>query len=256
MSKRGAPTMRILNRPAGIFDLDGVVTRTAAVHARAWKTTFDRFLQDRQPRPDEDLHPFSIESDYFAYVDGKPRYDGVRDFLQSRGISLPEGTPDDSPETLTVCGLGNRKNQLFQTYLQRDGAEVFPDAVDLIDRLRESGCRVAVVSSSRNCRAILESAGLISRFDVILDGGEAKALNLRGKPEPDTFLEATRRLQVAPNEAFVVEDAIVGIQAGRAGGFGLVIGIAHDQPESALQTLRDAGAHRVVTDLRELLTED
>ena len=205
-----------------VFDLDGVVTRTATVHAAAWQRLFDGFLEHRDG---SGYQPFDVTADYLAYVDGRQRYDGVRTFLASRGIRLPEGTPADPPGEATVCGLGNAKNRSFLAALEGTGVAVYEDAVDLIRRLRDAGIAVACVSASENCAAILERAGIADLFDVRVDGLDIVRLHLAGKPAPDTFLEAGRRLGVAAARAAVLEDALVGVEAGRAGGFARVIGV-------------------------------
>lgn len=210
---------------AVIFDLDGVVTRTAAVHAAAWKELFDDFLARRSLAEGTPLPPFDANREYRRHVDGKPRYDGVRDFLASRGIPLPLGSPDDPPGHETICGLGNSKNVLFRRRLERDGVEVFDSTVARIDELRAAGVRIGVVTSSKNGQAVLEAAGLTDRVDVRADGNTLAELGLPGKPAPDLFLEAARRLSVAPSRAAVVEDAAAGVEAGRRGGFALVIGV-------------------------------
>lgn len=236
---------------AVLFDLDGVITDTAAVHARAWKTMFDEFLRERASQRDEAFDPFTIDGDYKRYVDGKPRYDGVRSFLQSRSIDLPEGTPDDGPRQPTVCGLGNRKNELVNRLLEDEGVAVYDGSVRLIHRLRDRGIRLAVVSSSRNCVAVLRNAGLLELFDARVDGVVAAERELPGKPAPDTFLSAAAELDTSADRAVVVEDAISGVQAGRDGGFGLVVGVDRDGDAAAL---RDNGADIVVNDLSELLS--
>lgn len=205
-----------------IFDLDGVVTRTAAVHAVAWKRLFDTFLEKRFG---PGFEPFGIDSDYVRYVDGRPRYDGVRTFLASRNVVLPEGAPEDSPSVETVCGLGNAKNRFFRAALEQDGVDLFEDTLDLIGRLRANGIGIAVVSASENCGPILEAAGLTGLIDARVDGLDIRAQGLAGKPAPDSFLEAARRLGVPPEKAVVFEDAFVGVEAGKAGGFGLVVGV-------------------------------
>ncbi len=229
---------------AALFDLDGVITPTATVHMAAWSEMFNAFLDDRDGQaPYED-------ADYFAYVDGKPRYDGVRSFLASRGIELPEGDPSDDPSEETVCGLGNRKNDAFNAVLARDGVAGYPGSVALIDALRAKGVALAVVSSSQNAPAVLEAAGLADRFPVVVDGSVARDAGLPGKPAPDTFLEAARRLGVSKERSVVLEDAESGVAAGRAGDFGLVVGV--DRGAGA-DVLRERGADRVVEDLAELL---
>lgn len=235
---------------AVLFDLDGVLTSTAKIHAACWKQMFDEYLQQRAVRTKELLHPFDIEIDYRLYVDGKPRYDGVRDFLQSRGIRLPEGTPDDSPGTETVCGLGNRKNEMVSRAIAAGGVEAYEGSVALVRHLRRQGIRTAVVSSSHNCEAVLKAAGIADLFDERIDGEVANRLGLAGKPDPDTYLIAAKRLGVDPKRAVVVEDALSGVQAGRNGGFGLVIGVArHDNGDE----LKKSGADIVVGDLGEML---
>ncbi|NIR46768.1 MAG: beta-phosphoglucomutase family hydrolase [Gemmatimonadetes bacterium] len=235
------------NFDAVIFDLDGVVTRTATLHARAWKQVFDDFLQRRAAG--SGYQPFDIETDYPRYVDGKPRYDGVRSFLASRGIQLPEGKPDDPPDRLTVQGLGNRKNELYNEILAEGGVEVFEDTVECIRDWRAMGLKTAIVSSSKNCEPVLRSAGLTDLFDVRVDGREADRLGLEGKPAPDIFLEAARRLEVDPARAVIFEDAVSGVQAGQAGDFGWVVGVDR---VGARQALLASGADRVVNDMREL----
>jgi beta-phosphoglucomutase family hydrolase len=233
-----------------LFDLDGVITRTATLHAAAWKDLFDDFLAGRARRRDEPFVPFDPASDYLLYVDGRRRYDGVDTFLRSRGIELPHGDPTDPPEAETICGLGNRKNGYFTERLVRLGVEVFDDAVELITAARRTGRKVAVVSASENCDAILGRAGLLDLFDVRMTGIEAAALRLPGKPAPDTYLKAAEQLDTPPAAAVVFEDAISGVQAGRAGGFGLVVGV--DRRGEA-DVLRTHGAHVVSSDLREFL---
>ena len=244
-----APTLDRTRFDAAIFDLDGVITRTAAQHARAWKQMFDAFLRRRGVRDGRDHAPFDIEGDYRRYVDGKPRYDGVASFLGSRGIELPRGEPSDPPDAHTVCGLGNRKNDLFRALLQAEGAEVFPPAIALLKRLRACGFRTAVVSASKNCEEILKSVDALGLFDARIDGTHAQARGLRGKPAPDTFLAAADELQVPPQRAAVFEDALAGVAAGRAGGFGLVVGV--DRVGQA-EALRSHGADVVLPDLAEV----
>ncbi len=234
---------------AVLFDLDGVLTDTAGVHAACWRRTFDEFLRGRADRTGDPFRPFDIESDYRLYVDGRRRFDGVRGFLQSRGIDLPEGSPDDPPDAATVCGVGNRKNALLNQALEEGGVEVYGSSVALVRALRDAGKKTGVVSSSANCAAVLRAAGIDELFDVRVDGKLAAELDLPGKPAPDTFLRAARELGVDAARAVVVEDAISGVQAGRDGGFGLVIGVArHDEPD----VLRQEGADVVVSDLGEL----
>ena len=232
---------------AALFDLDGVLTPTAEVHMRAWRDLFTDYLTRRG----ETGRPY-VEADYFDFIDGKPRYDGVRDFLASRDITLPEGESSDTSERETVCGLGNRKNDFFAAALADEGVEPYAGSVELLDHLAAKGTQVAVVSSSRNAPAVLEAAGLADRFDVVVDGQVAADAGLPGKPAPDTFLSAARRLGVDPERAVVFEDAVSGVSAGHAGGFGLVVGV--DRGVGA-DKLADAGADRVVTDLSELVEQ-
>ena len=237
---------------AVIFDLDGVITHTAAVHARAWKRAFDEYLGPRAVRTGEPFQPFDLDDDYPRYVDGKPRYDGVRSFLASRGVELSEGHPKDGPDVETVCGLGNRKNRLYNEMLSEGGVEVFDDAVEQLHRWRAMGLKTAIVSSSKNCAPVLQTAGLSEFFEVRVDGVEASRLGLRGKPAPDMFLKAAESLGVDPKRAVVFEDAVSGVQAVAAGGFGWVVGVDRI---GARQILLENGADTVVTDLREVKTE-
>jgi beta-phosphoglucomutase family hydrolase len=233
-----------------VFDLDGVVTRTAAVHAQAWKALFDEFLADWSARHGEPFRPFEVATDYVDYVDGRRRHDGVASFLRSRGIDLPQGGPGDGPDERTVCGLGNRKDRYFLAAVDEHGVEVFDDAVALLDAARDAGTPVAVVSASENAQTILTRVGLLDRFRVRVTGKEAAAWHLPGKPAPDTFLKAAELLDVPPARAVVLEDAISGVQAGRAGRFGLVVGVDRGGAE---QALLDNGADVVVQDLTDLL---
>lgn len=248
MTGEPLPDVFQLGLKAVLFDLDGVVTRTATVHARAWKRLFDEFLAGRDGDRQR-LAPFRVPEDYIPYVDGKPRYEGVRSFLLSRGIDLPWGDPTDSPDTPTICGLGNRKNRFFRQVMAEEGVEVFPGTIALIQALRTAGIKTGCVSSSKNCLAVLERAGLIERFDVIFDGRDLEREGLPGKPRPDAFLRAAALLGVAPGAAAVVEDAVSGVEAGRAGGFKLVIGVDRGAGREALV---QAGADVVVDDLAEL----
>lgn len=229
---------------AAIFDLDGVVTDTARVHALAWKATFDAFLRERLPA----APPFDARADYLAYVDGKPRYDGVRSFLGSRGVALPDGRSDDPPGAATVCGLGNLKDAAFNSVLSEGGVDVFGSTVALARALRGEGWRIGVASSSRNCRRILEIAGLGDLFEARVDGTTSAAEGLHGKPAPDIFLRCAALLGADPRASLVVEDAISGVQAGRAGGFGLVVGVDRGHGLD----LAAHGAHVVVKDLSEI----
>jgi beta-phosphoglucomutase family hydrolase len=233
---------------AVVFDLDGVVTDTATVHAAAWKQLFDAFLQARTAAAGEPFRPFTDE-DYRRYVDGKPREDGVRSFLESRGIALPEGAPSDPPERATVRGLGSRKNALFLQLLEQQGAAPFPSTVELVRELGRRGIRTGVISASRNAAAVLAAAGLDDLFRARVDGADADRLGLPGKPDPAVFLEAARRLGAEPAQTAVVEDAVAGIEAGRRGGFGLVVGVDRTGHPDAL---RESGADVVVSDLGQL----
>lgn len=248
----GTPRLTVTIDPrrfdAVIFDLDGVITDTASIHEAAWRCLFDRYLAGRPDRDGEEHTPFTDE-DYRHHLDGKPRYDGVTDFLRSRGIRLPWGRPSDSVDTETVCGLGNRKDRYFHERLDRDGVPVFGSTVTLIQRLRDAGTRTAVFSSSRNCQAVLDAAGLAGLFAVRVDGELAARLALPGKPDPAVLLEATRRLGADPARTVVVEDAEAGVEAGHRGGFALVIGV--DRTGHATR-LRQHGADLVVTDLSEV----
>jgi HAD superfamily hydrolase (TIGR01509 family) len=229
---------------AALFDLDGVLTPTADVHMRAWQQLFIDFLTRRGIS-----EPYQ-ESDYFDYIDGKPRYDGVRSFLASRGIRLADGDPSDTPQTETVCGLGNRKNEFFSAVLRDDGVEAYPGSVALLDHLAERGTKVAVVSSSRNANAVLEAAGLADRFEVIVDGELAAAKGLQGKPSGATYVFAAEQVSAPVERTVVVEDAVSGVEAGRDGHFGLVVGV--DRGVGA-DRLRASGADVVVADLAELI---
>ena len=235
---------------AVILDLDGVITKTARLHARAWQQMFNQYLEDRSSQAQNSLPPFDIDADYRTYVDGKPRYDGVRSFLESRHIDLPQGNPDDPPDRETVYGLGNRKNEIFLEILQQEGVEVYGDTVEQLHRWRSQGLKTAVISSSRNCRPILETAGLLDLLDTQVDGIDSARLKLPGKPAPDIFLEAARELGVDPAQTVVIEDAIAGVEAGRAGHFGLVVGV--DRQGLRREDLLTHGADRVVTDLEDL----
>ena len=233
---------------AGLFDLDGVLTKTATVHAAAWKEMFDAFLRARAAETGQPFVPFDVHEDYDRYVDGKKRADGVRSFLASRGIELPEGSPDDPPAAATIHGLGNRKNELVLAKMA-DGVEVYPGSVRYVEALRDAGLARAVVSSSANTKTVLGVTGLDKLFDTVVDGVVADRENLAGKPAPDTFLAAAHRLGVPPGQAAVFEDALAGVEAGRAGKFGCVVGV--DRVGQA-DDLRRHGADIVVTDLAEL----
>lgn len=232
---------------AALFDMDGVVTRTAETHARAWKKLFDEYLEKKSNT--DPFLPFDLKNDYVKHVDGKPRYKGVLDFISSRGIDIPYGSIDDAPDKETICGLGNRKNQLFSDLLQKEGIQVYDSTIVLIKQLRKNGVKTAIVSSSKNCRQIIRTTGLETLFDTRVDGVVSEELGLTGKPEPDIFLEAAKRLAVDVTKCVVVEDALSGVEAGKKGGFGMVIGVNRsDQAEQLKQT----GAHLVVNDLGEI----
>lgn len=245
----GARSGAVLAFKAAIFDMDGVVTRTAGLHAAAWKDTFDAYLAERLQRGQPGFEPFDQKSDYRAYVDGKPRYEGVRSFLGARGIELPYGDPTDGPERETICGIGNRKDALFERRLRAEGAQHYASTVALIQALRARGVRTALVTSSRHGREVLQTAGLCDLFDTILDGIDADRLDLRGKPNPDVFLAAARRLEIDSRDSIVVEDAVSGVEAGRQGGFGLVVGVDRGGNRAALM---QHGSDVVVEDLSEI----
>lgn len=230
---------------AALFDLDGVITPTAEVHMRAWSRMFNDYLAGRG-----DGQPAYTDEDYFAHVDGKPRYEGVASFLVSRGIELPPGDPSDPPEAETVCGLGNRKNDAFKAVLREEGVTAYPGSRLLLDTLRDRGLPMGVVSSSRNAAAVLDAAGLAAYFGTVVHGGVAEQRGLPGKPAPDTFWAAGEDLGAVPGRTVVLEDAISGVRAGAAGGFGLVVGVDRGAGAGALT---DAGADVVVRDLRELV---
>ncbi|MBY5162439.1 HAD family hydrolase [Salsipaludibacter albus] len=235
---------------AVLFDLDGVLTDTASLHAAAWKLMFDEFLMRWSADHGHPFEPFEVDPDYLTHVDGLPRYDGVAAFLESRRIVLPEGSADDPPDADTIHGLGTRKNDLVLRLMHERGVEPFPGAVRFVDAARDAGLETAVVSSSRNAVASLKSAGIFDRFSVIVDGVVAAGQGLPGKPSPDTYLEGARRLGVEAGEAAVVEDAVSGIEAGRLGGFRTVIGIGEGDQAGRLT---EAGADPVVADLADLL---
>jgi beta-phosphoglucomutase family hydrolase len=248
MLDQSAVTIDRRDFDAAVFDLDGVLTDTARIHAAAWKAVFDAFLQQRAQRQGLPFEPFDTVADYRAYVDGRPRSDGVRSFLAARSIHLPEGTEHDPPEADTIRALGERKLRLFRQELQR-GIAPAPGAADLLKRLRAAGIGVAVASSSKNCAAVLQVAGLADLVDVRADGLDVEALRLPGKPDPALFLEAARRLGVPPSRAILFEDALAGVEAGRRGGFGCVVGIDRGQQADAL---RRRGADVVIGSLREV----
>lgn len=234
---------------AAIFDLDGVLTRTATLHMAAWKALFDPLLRSRAERTGTPFEPFS-EEEYREHVDGRPREEGIRAFLAERGMRLPDVSGDDPPGAATVKRLAARKDTLFRRALEESGVEVEPGALRLVDGLRARGIPVGVASSSRNCRPILDRAGLAGRFDAVVDGVDLERLGLRGKPDPDLFLACISALGKSdPSCALVVEDALAGVEAARRGGFGLVVGVDHG---GMGESLRSHGAHRVVRSLGEL----
>jgi len=252
---------RMLRRPqlisrdrydAVLLDMDGVITDTASIHARCWKTMFDEYLQKWSAQNAQPFRPFDVGTDYKVYVDGKPRYQGVRDFLKSRGITLPDGSPNDPPTAETVSGLGNLKNELVNDVLASSGAQAYPGSVVFIKYLRRMGFKTAVVTSSQNCQAVLRAVKLDNFFDARVDGNIRIQYGLKGKPAPDSFLKAAEFLGVLPGRAVVIEDAISGVQAGSAGGFGLVIGVART---GNAEELKANGADVVVNDLSDLMTE-
>lgn len=251
---RSAERRRIAALPdqidACLFDLDGVLTDTAKLHDEAWKQMFDAYLRDRSERDGTPFQPFDKRADYEAFVDGKPRYDGVRSFLASRNIKLPKGELSDAASVESVSGLGNRKNELFLGLLRKRGVEPYPGSLEFVRRARASGLRTAVVSASANCREVLRAAGIEDLFEVRVDGITLEEQHLRGKPAPDSFLAAAAALGVEPAHAAVFEDAPAGVKAGRAGAFGFVIGVDRTGDADAL---RAEGADIVVHDLGEML---
>lgn len=236
-----------------LFDLDGVLTDTASVHTKAWKDTFDAYLRQRAERTGEPFVPFDPVSDYISYVDGRPRADGVRAFLRSRGIELPEGQPDDPPDADTVSGLGNRKNEELLRTIERDGVAVYEGSRRFLTIARDAGLHRVVVSSSANTATVLQATGLHELVEARVDGHTIEAEHLAGKPAPDTFLAGARCVGAAPEQAAVFEDAIAGVQAGRAGAFGFVVGVNRHGPDHR-HRLSEQGADIVVDDLAELLS--
>ena len=235
---------------ACLFDLDGVLTQTAKVHARAWKETFDAFLKERAQKSGGEFRPFDEVTDYDEYVDGKPREEGVRSFLAARHIPVPEGSENDPPDAHSVHGLANRKDALFLHLIRSRGVEPYEGSIRYVHAAREAGLKLAVVTSSRHCDEVLAAARMQGVFDAKVDGNVAHAKGLTGKPAPDTYLEAARMLEAAPPHSAVYEDALAGVQAGRAGGFGMVIGV--DRAGQA-DALRAHGADIVVKDLADLM---
>ena len=243
---------------AWLFDMDGVLTDTASAHAAAWKQTFDEFMAKETTRTGTTYAPFDIEQDYEKYVDGEPRDDGVRNFLAARSITLSEGADDDPSDARTVKGLANRKNDVFLAALKKDGVTAVTGAASLVKELRRLGVKVAVVSASENTKSALEAAGVIDLFDAIVDGHVVKDLNLRGKPAPDSYLQGAQALGIAASDAVVVEDALAGVEAGRAGHFGLVVGVDHHDTTGAhdyADQLHAHGADVVVSSLTELYAD-
>jgi alpha,alpha-trehalase len=233
-----------------LLDLDGVITHTATVHSKAWKSMFDEFNRHRESQGDAKFPEFTLPEDYQKHLDGIPRYDGVANFLQSRNIELPRGNPEDKPGFDTICALGNLKNEKFGDVLEKEGVEVFPDALEALDFWERHQFKLAVISSSKNCRLILERADLLHRFEVVVDGNTLRQESLPGKPEPDIFLEAAGKLKVDRSAAAVLEDARAGVKAGHKGNFGLVIGVARNDEA---QMLLENGADFTVRKLTELI---
>ncbi|WP_147822169.1 beta-phosphoglucomutase family hydrolase [Salidesulfovibrio onnuriiensis] len=236
-----------------VFDLDGVITRTAKVHAQSWEEAFNQLLKHRAETDNVPFQPFDRIHDYHNYVDGKPRFEGVLSFLKSRNIQLPPGTPEDEPSLDSICGVGNLKNSIFQEVLRREGPEVFKSSVELVNELVRRGIQVAIATSSRNCQLVLQLAGLEDLFEVKVDGVVSAKLELKGKPDPDIFITAAKELGLTPGQCIVVEDAISGVQAGRAGNFGMTLGVARNV---AGELLKRFGADQVVTDLAEITVDD
>lgn len=240
---------------ACLFDLDGVLTDTASVHTKAWQQMFDAYLQERAEHTGERFVPFDPVDDYGSYVDGRPRADGVRTFLKSRGIELPEGSPSDPPEAETINGLGNRKNAALLATIERDGVKVYEGSRRYLQAAREAGMRRVVVSASANTTSVLKATGLVDLVEGWVDGIAIRTEHLRGKPAPDTFIAGARCADVEPAAAAVFEDAVAGVEAGRAGGFGFVVGVNRRDAQHEKQ-LREHGADVVVSDLAELLNAD
>jgi beta-phosphoglucomutase family hydrolase len=253
MDRMSAPKTGLHDLDAVIFDMDGVVTETAVVHAASWKKLFDAYLRERAEETGEPFVPFDEHADYERYVDGKNRYDGVRSFLASRGVQLPEGSPDDPPGADTVQAMGNDKDTYFLEQVRSDGVRPYDSTIRLIRGLRDRGVGIGLVSASRNAEEVLTAAGVLDLFDERVDGVVSADLGLPGKPDPATFVEAAERLKVDPGRAAVVEDALSGVAAGRAGNFGIVVGVARSGQDEAL---RQAGADVVVADLAELENEN
>ncbi|MFW6224369.1 MAG: beta-phosphoglucomutase family hydrolase, partial [Bacteroidota bacterium] len=245
--------MSIENFKGAIFDLDGVITQTAATHFKAWKTTFDEYLKEREKvNPEHRFEEFT-KNDYLVYVDGKPRYKGVMAFLDSRGIELPYGDETDKPDKNTITGIGNRKNQEFRKLVDEEGVKIYDSSVDFVNQLIEKGIRVSVASSSINCRFILEKTGLLEKFETVVGGIKAKEKQLKGKPEPDIFITAAEEMGLNPNECIMVEDAISGVKAGEKGNFSCIIAVSREDNRF---DLRRYGGDFIVNDLSELSWND
>jgi beta-phosphoglucomutase family hydrolase len=242
----------MLNFDAVIFDMDGVITKTAVVHSLAWKKMFDEYLHYREKECNEPFCEFTHADDYLPFVDGRPRYRGVETFLKSRGINLPFGEPDDEPKKETVCGLGNRKNEFFNKLLEEDGVGVYDSTIKLIKELLVRGVKVGIATSSKNCVLILKKAGIANLFETRVDGVVSAEQGLKGKPEPDIFIAASDNLGVKHHRAIIVEDAVSGVQAGSKGKFGLVMGVARENNAHELKT---NGADVVVEDLSEVTVD-
>jgi beta-phosphoglucomutase family hydrolase len=242
--------LHLADYEAVLSDLDGVITQTARLHAAAWKRLFDDYLREIGTRTASKFRAFDLDDDYRLHLDGKPRHEGVRDFLKSRGLSLPLGSSTDGPDRETLYGMGNKKDAYFEAALRETGVAVYQGTVEFLRLAKQAGMRLAVVSSSHHCAGIVETVGLTPLFDARVDGHDIDRLHLPGKPAPDAFLEGARRLAVEPKRAIVIEDALAGVRAGHAGGFGLVIGVNR---RNQAQALRDLGADVVVADLAELL---
>ncbi|MCK5095066.1 MAG: beta-phosphoglucomutase family hydrolase, partial [Spirochaetes bacterium] len=236
-----------------VFNLDGVITQTARVHAKAWKKTFDQYLQNLSKKTGKTYKSFTYEDDYIPYVDGKPRYQGVKSFLESRDIEIPYGEPADPPGTDTICGVGNRKNEFFRAIVSEEGAVIYETSVAFVKDLLNRGVKVGIASSSMNCRFILDTSGLADLFETFVDGVMSKEFGLKGKPQPDIFLVAANNMGLHPNECFIVEDAITGVEAGKNGNFALVLGLARS---GNAEVLKQHGADIVVEDIGEITYAD
>lgn len=232
-----------------IFDLDGVITKTAVIHMKAWEKMFESYLQKYRKNTNNDVKPYDKEKDYYEYIDGKPRYDGVKSLLDSRDIDIPYGDPADNPDKETVCGLGNKKNGIFLELLKKDGVQVYEDTIGIIKQWRKKGLKTAVISSSKNCKAVLETADIENLFDARVDGVVSEKLNIPGKPAPDIFLHAVKELQTSPSRSAVFEDAIAGVKAGSDGNFKFVVGVARHGTGEKLQ---NNGANLVIHNFNEL----